>query len=303
MKKRSDFEDKLAEILGSNNPLAVSQLDFLADLTKEESVSFKQAWMKTGDERRRQVISHLTELHSDNFYLDFTRVFLVCLEDSDKNIKIQAIMALEGEEDISIITPLIRLLKTDESEEVRVAAATALGQFALLAAVKKLSPARSMEIYSNLLTVIEDETETSEVKRRCLEAIAPLDSLRVKELVKQAYHSDSVNIKASALYAMGRNCDPVWLPIIIKEKDNSKSEIRYEVAEACGELGMEEAVSVLNELAGDEDIQVREASVRALKQIYRPRAKQALQWLLDSSYQDVREAAQEALEEPEIFDL
>ena len=212
-------------------------------------------------------------------------------------------MALEEEEDAAIITPLIRLLRADKSEKVRAAAAIALGQFALLAAVKNLPPERSTEIYSNLLTVIEDEHEIDEVRRRCLEAIAPLDSPQVKQLVEEAYHSDNVKVKASALYAMGRNCDPVWLPIIIKEKDNSEPEIRYEVAEACGELGREEAVSTLIELAGDEDIQVREVSVRALEQIDRPRAKQALRQLLNSPYQDVRQVAQEALEELEIFGL
>jgi len=303
MRKRSDFEENLAEILGSNSQLAPGQVALLADLTKKESVFFKQAWMNADEERKRQVMSHLIKLHSDNFYLDFTRVFLACLEDSDENIRSQAIMAFEGEEDASIITPLVRLLREDNSEKVRVAAAIALGQFALLAAVKKLLPARSTEIYSNLLTVIEGKHETDELKRRCLEAVAPLGSPQVKELIEQAYRSDDVKVKASALYAMGRNCDPAWLPIIIEEKDNSEPMIRYEVAEACGELGREETVSTLVELAGDGDIQVRKASVRALEQIDGPRARQALRQLLNSPHQDVREVAQEALEELEIFGL
>ena len=73
------------------------------------------------------------------------------------------------------------------------------------------------------------------------------------------------------------------------------------VAEACGELGVEEAVTTLIELAGDGDIQVREVSIRALEQVDGPKSKQALRQLLNSPYQDVREAAQEALDELEHF--
>jgi len=301
MKVKSDFEKKLAEILGANNQLASSQLAFLSDLTKKELASFRQAWTKTGKERRRQIISHLTKFQLDDLRLNFTGVFLACLEDSHEDIRSQAIMVLGREEDGFVIPPLIRSLREDESEKVRAAAAIALGQFALLAAVEKLPLAQGAEIYFNLLKAIDDETETEEVKRRCLEAIAPLDSPRVKELIEQGYHSDNIKVKASALCAMGRNCDSVWLPIIIKEKDNNEPEIRYEVAEACGELCMEEAIPTLIELAGDGDARVREASIRALHQINGPRGKEALRQLLDSPYHDVGEAAKEVLDELEIF--
>ena len=260
---RTDFAKNLTEILGLNIQLDSRQLAFLSDLAKKEIASFKEAWLKTPEERRRQIMSHLVKLQSDDLRIDFTRVFLVCLEDSDEDIRSQAIVGLEGKEDTSIITHLIRLVKEDKSEKVRAAAVVALGQFGLLAAVKELSPPQSTEIYSTLLTIIEDVTETSEVKRRCLEAIAPLDSPRVRELIEQGYHSEDVKVKASALYAMGRNCDPAWLPIIIKEKDNNEPEIRYEVAEACGELGVEEAIPILIDIAEDEDISIREASIKA----------------------------------------
>ncbi len=300
MRERNDFEESLAEILGSDNEVTPFQLAYLSDLTKGELASFKRAWVKTGEQRRRQIISHLAQLQSDDLCLNFTEVFLSCLEGSDEDIRRQAVMALE-EEDSSIITPLIHLLREDGSEVVRAAAAIALGRFALLAATRKLSLASSEEIYSNLLTVIENETETEEVKRRCLEAIVPMDSPRVKELIEKAYHSDNVKVRACALYAMGRNCNPIWLPTIIKEKGSDEPEIRYEVAEACGELGMEEATTTLVELAGDADIHVREASVRALQQIGGPSAEQALHQLMNSPHQDVCERVKEALDKLQNF--
>lgn len=300
MRKRSEFEGKLAEIFGSHKQLVDSQLVYLSNLTEGELASFKQVWVKVDKERKLQVIRHLLELSENNLALDFTKVFLSCLEDSDKDITVQAIVGLEGEEDSCVILPLVRLLRGGKTEEVRATAATALGQFAMLAELGKLSQEEAREVYSALLAVTEDEAESVEVRRRALEAIAPMDSPRVKQLIEQSYRSNNVKVKASALYAMGRNCDPAWLPIVIRERNNSEAEIRYEVAEACGEFGLEEVVPYLIELAQDRDIQVRGASIRALEEISGPEARQALGQLLNSSYQDVRQAAQEALAESEF---
>lgn len=300
MRKRNEFEEILAGIFDSASQLLDSQLAHLTDLTKSELAAFKQVWIKADKERKQQVISHLVELNESNLYLDFSKVFLVCLEDSDENVRVNAIVGLEVEEDDSFVPPLIRLLEEDEVEEVRATAATALGQFSLQAALKKLSSERAGELYSVLLAVVEDNAEVPEVRRRALEAIAPMDAPQVKQLIEQAYRSDDVEFKASALYAMGRNCDPAWLPILIREMNSSEAEIRYEVAEACGELGVEEAVPYLIDLASDEDIQVREASIRALEEIGGAKAKQVLEQLLSSPYYDIRQAAQEALTELEF---
>lgn len=301
MRKRSDFEGKLAEIFDSHNHLLDSQLVSLSNLTKGESASFKEVWAKADEERRREVMRHLLELSENNLALDFTKVFLTCLEDSDKDVTVQAIVGLEGEEDSCIIPPLVRLLMEGKTEEVRATAAIALGQFAVLAELRKLSQEEAREVYSPLLAIVEDGAESVEVRRRALEAIAPMDSPRVKQLIEQAYRSNNVKLKASALYAMGRNCDPAWLPIVIRETSNSEAEIRYEVAEACGEFGLEEVVPYLIKLAQDRDIQVRGASIRALEGISERKATEALGQLLNSPYQDVRQASQEALAELEFW--
>ncbi|MCD6568327.1 MAG: HEAT repeat domain-containing protein [Dehalococcoidia bacterium] len=308
MKKRSEFEQKLADILDSERKVTPSQLALLSGLAEEEAALFECEWARTVRERKLYILSRLVKLRGDSLFFDFSRVFHACLDDGDAEVRRAAIKTIEGEEeDGAVVTTLIRLLREDEEEKVQIEAAVALGQFALLAAVKKLSHLQEKEIYSNLLAVIEDESATEEVKRRCLEAIAPLDSPRIKRLIERAYHHSNVEIKASAVCAMGRNCDPVWLPLISAEKDNKAPVVRCKVAEACGELGREEAVPFLIDLAWDGDAQVREASMRALVLIGGARAEGALRQLRGSSYQDVSQTAKEALSELEkstgFFDI
>jgi HEAT repeat protein len=145
---------------------------------------------------------------------------------------------------------------------------------------------------------MDNKAETAEVKRRALEAISPFNLPRVKELIEQAYHTDDVKLKSSAIYAMGRNCDSAWLTILMTELNNNEAEIRYEAANACGELGAEEAVPRLLKLIEDEeDDQVQEAAIKALGQIGGEHAKQTLNKLAKNPQPRIREAAKSALEE------
>jgi HEAT repeat protein len=299
-KNEFSFEEQMRPLFDPSRELVDSQLMQLSDLTSEELDSFREAWANVEVERRRQITAHLVDLGEDYLRLDFSNVFLACLEDRDEDVRLQAVLGLEGEEDICIVSPLLRLLKEDPSDETRAAAATVLSQFALQAELGKLPPDRAEEVYSVLLAVVEDRTESLGVKRRALEAISFFGIPRVKELIEEAYHNGNIELKASALYAMGRNCDLAWLPILVEEMDNAESEIRYEVAEACGELGLEETVPHLLHLAHDGDTQVRQAACRSLEKIGEPKARDALRQLLSSPHDDVRETAGSTLADMEF---
>ncbi len=299
-KNEFSFEEQMRPVFDASRELVDSQLMQLSNLTREELDSFGQAWANVELERRRQITAHLVDLGEDNLSLDFSNVFLACLEDRDEDVRLQAVLGLEGEEDSCIISPLLRLLKEDPSDETRAAAATVLSQFALQAELGKLPPDRAKEVYSVLLAVVEDRTESPGVKRRALEAISFFGMPRVKELIQEAYNSGNIELKASALYAMGRNCDLAWLPILVEEMDSAAAEVRYEVAEACGELGLEETVPHLLRLAHDGDTQVRQAACRSLEKIGEPKARHALRQLLSSPHDDVRETAGSTLADMEF---
>ncbi|HIE17620.1 MAG TPA: phycocyanin alpha phycocyanobilin lyase [Dehalococcoidia bacterium] len=288
---------RIAQVFDSSRPLLSSELVFLSDLSPDELKFFKDIWAGADISRRYQVISQLVHLSEVDFKLDFSRIFIACQHDADERVRIQAITGLEIEENYVPIAPLIQTLREDSSAKVRAAAATALGKFAMLAEQGKLPAHYKDEIYAALLEVLDNSTESSEVKRRALEAISPFSLPRVKELIEQAYHTEDVKLKASAIYAMGRNCNPVWLNALLSELNNNEAEIRYEAAHACGELGAEEAVPHLLKLTGDEDAQVQEAAIKALGEIGGEHAKQALNKLAKSRRGRVRQAAESALKE------
>ncbi|MBC8275811.1 MAG: HEAT repeat domain-containing protein [Chloroflexi bacterium] len=287
----------IAEIFDSSKPVASSKLVYLSDLSSEELKFLGEIWVNADAARRHQVISQLVHLSEVDFRLDFNGVFVFCLGDPDEAIRIQATTGLDGEENYLLITPLLRALKEDNSTEVRAAAAVAIGKFVLLGELGKLPTHYKNKIYTALLEVLENKVEAAGVRRRALEAVSPFNLPRVKELIEQAYHTDDVKLKASAIYAMGRNCDFAWLTTLVTELNSNEAEIRYEAANACGELGAEEAVPHLLKLIKDEDRQVQEAAIEALGQIGGEQATQALNKLVKNPQPRISQAAKSALEE------
>ncbi len=288
---------QIAEIFDSSKPIVSSKLVYLSDLNSDELKFLEEFWVNADVSRRRQIISQLVHLSEVDVKLDFSGVFVLCLHDTDTTIRTQAVAGLDGEENYTLITPLLHALKEDSSAEVRAATAVALGKFALLCELGKLPTYSTGKIYPALLDVWDNKLETAVVKRRALEAISPFNLPRVKELIEQAYNSNDTKLKASAIYAMGRNCDSAWLNTLLAELNNDEAEIRYEAANACGELSSEEAVPHLIKLTEDEDNQVQEAAIKALGDIGGEQAKQALRKLMKNPQPRIREAAKSALKE------
>jgi HEAT repeat protein len=302
-------EQTIAKLSNPDKQLLNSWLADLSSLNSAELKLFEQAWETIEPKRRRQIMYRLVELAEDNFELDFDNIFKGRLKDEDAEVRSKAIEGLWESEEASLIDPLIDLLEQDSSEKVQAAAATALGKFALLAELEKLRPSHKSKICRTLLTVINDKSKPLEVKRRALEAAAPLTLPQMKKTIAEAYQSRNHQLRISALFAMGKSCNPSWLPILLKELASADAEIRYEAAGACGELGEEEAASYLTELVNDPDIDVRLVAIQALGKIGGPEAKGCLEKCLSSSNEVIQEAAEQALrqleaeEEPLFFEI
>ena len=151
-----------------------------------------------------------------------------------------------------------------------------------------------------LLYVLELQEESADVRRRALEAAAYIDTNRISELIRSAYTSDEPKLRVSALYAMGRTGNPVWLSNLIKEMESSDPAMRYEAATACAEMGEEDAVPYLVPLIQDDDTQVQVAAIQALGSIGGPLAKRAIMRCLNSDDNALEEAADAALEHMEM---
>lgn len=291
------IEETIAALSDSARPLLSSRLTELSNLNAQELALFEQAWKTIEPKRRRQIIYRLVELAEDNFELDFDDIFKNRLKDEDADVQSKAIEGLWESEETCLIDPLIELLEPESPEKVQATAATALGKFAMLAELEKLRPKHKTRVCRTLLGVIEDTSRSIEIKRRALEAAAPLSLPQMEKAIARAYRSGVPRLKTSAIFAMGKRGDPRWLPILIKELTNADAEIRYEAASACGELGEKETAPYLSKLTTDPDIDVQLAAIQALGKIGGPEAKDSLERCLTDDSEVIQQAAEEALNE------
>lgn len=280
----------------SDAPLTASRLACLSHLDRREQALLAQVWPSYDVNRRREIAQRLIELAEEDVQLDFRATFYLCLEDEDAEVRVEGIDGLWEVEEHALVQPLLVHLRQDNSPEVRAAAATALGRLLLLAEEGKLLAKDGVKLKGALFSVLEDESEEVEVRRRALEALAPLGTPQAGEAVRRAYGSKERLMKVSALFAMGRHGDAAWLPILIREMGSQDPEFRFEAARACGKLEREEAIPALRALIRDTDIEVRLATVQALGNIGGDEAKAILRGLLHSRNDSLRQAAQEALE-------
>lgn len=293
------IEEITAELVSSNKSLLSSRLAELSNLSSGELGLFEQAWAACDVKRRRQIVYRLVELAGDNLELNFDGIFKNCLKDRDADVRSEAIEGLWENEEASLIEPLINLLQQDTSEKVQTAAAIALGKFAMLAEQGKLGNHHAARVSQALFTVIDDESKPVEVRRRALESASLLSLPEMKKTIMEAYQNSDDKLRVSSIYAMGKSCDPSWLPILLNELNSDDAEIRYEAVGACGELEEPEAVPHLIDLLNDPDTDVRLATIRTLGKIGGAEAKRWLNQCLNSHSAAISQAAEQALEEME----
>lgn len=290
-------QEAIAHLKNSNQPLLNSELAELSNLSPEEIELFKGCWPVIEVEKRRQILSRLIDLAENNLELNFDSIFKYCMKDSDAEIQSQAIDGLWENEEPSLISRLIHLLEQSGSERVQIAAATALGKFVMLAEDRKLRSHYIPSLQESLLAALNDKGKTIEVRRRVLETVAPSNFPQVKIAIMQTYRGTNSKLKTSSIYAMGKNCDPSWLPVLQKELQSTNTEDRYEAVGACGELEEEAAVSGLKKLIDDPDVDVRLAAIQALGKIGGTQAKECLESCLDKTSDTIQQAAVQALQE------
>ena len=133
------------------------------------------------------------------------------------------------------------------------------------------------------------------MRRRALEAVAPTRHPDVPGWVRWAYQSGEPLLRQSAVYAMGRTCDPVWLPVVVAEFGSDVAALRFEAANAARELADAKTLPYLHELTNDDDPQVALAAVHAVGGIGGTAARKLLKHYVEQGDAALSEAAQEAL--------
>ena len=239
----------------------------------------------------------------DNLELDFTAIFRQCLKDYDDRMVQLGVEGLWEMEDRWLIAELVGLLRSERGPQVRATSAVALGKFPILAQEGKLQPQDGELVYRILMDFLEDDIEDLEVRRRCLEAVAPFNTEEVQDYIRWAYDGDEEDLRSSSIYAMGRTGEAEWLPTLLDELENPDPAVRYEAANACGELAHEDATPRLVELLrGDDDSEVRMACIASLGKIGGALARRALIDCVREGDSAMSDAAHNELENLEFLD-
>lgn len=290
------LNDVLQQLADEGRAVPGAGLKTLSNLSREDTASLAAAWPALSETRRRETVARLADLAEDNIELNFDTIFAFCLADRDPVVRRRAVQALWETEDRRLIAPLVDRLTEDDDELVRVAAAQALGRYVLLGAEDRLQPADQQRVEQALLDVIAERSTSIDVRRRAIESLSVSPHSKVPGIIEEAYHSSDLVMRTSAVHAMGRTCDPRWLPVVLEELKSEHPEMRYEAAAACGEMEAEEAVPDLLPLIEDEDTEVQTSAILALGQIGGPVARQVLQRLLQHGNPTIQSAAEEALD-------
>lgn len=297
VREKLDIETVLAHLADAEKRPRLSILYHLSDLGREELLRFQAAWGDLPQERRRWIARNLVDLAEEHFELYYTPIFRWLLGDPDPEVRVQAIEGLWEDEDVTLINPLVRLLREDADEAVRAAAASALGRFVLLGELGEIEAPLAMAVEKALLATIHTPEESVEVRRRAVEAVAYSGEAGIRDVIRNAYYDEDDLMRISAVFAMGRSADRYWRHVVMAELDSEEPAMRFEAARACGELELHEAIPKLAMLAEDEDIEVRQAALWALGRIGGPEARRILLTHIESDVEVIREAAEEALEE------
>lgn len=290
------------DALFTRDPLPIHLLHRLSDLTAEELATFQTGWTAVPTPRRRIIIRHLADLTEDNYVVDFVPIFRDCLSDPDAQVRVAALDGVWDVTDTRLISPIIQLMQSDPADDVRVAAAGALGHFVMLVEWGQLPERFAPPLVTALLAEYEKVDTAVPIRRAALEALGAASHPRIAALIDEAYESGDEGMQISAVFAMGASADKRWLVTVLGEMDSPDPEMRAEAARASGHLGSSDAVAYLERLIADEDIEVQLAAIEALGRIGGDAAHNLLLRLAEEEEDgELLDAIDEALEELSLF--
>jgi HEAT repeat protein len=276
------LENLLIELAKEAAPLRAALVNRLSLISAEDLGQVKAAWATIPVERKRLLMSRLSEASESNFEADFTEVALFAIMDDDAEVREKAISSLWFSEEPTLFRRLIQIFETDESEIVRAAAAEALGRFILAAELGDQSESIGREAEDILLHGLMSGEEPLLVQRRALESLGYSSRDELDELILAAADHPDLEMQASALFAMGRSADDRWQRHVMQALDAQEPELQFEAARAAGELMLGKAVVKLTRLTTDiSDREIREAAIWSLGEIGGSEAVNALMRLAE----------------------
>jgi len=298
-------ESILKSIEDEETTIASLEVGLLSDLEPSSAAIISDSLSSLSLEREKQLLDHLINVSEDRFDVNFDELFARKLQSERPEIRELSIKGLWECNERSLISTLLDLLKKDDADDVRIAAAIGLRKFSVLAQEGKLLDRDSSNIYQSLIAILDDDSYEMEnefpieIRRRAIEALSPYDDPKVHEIILDNYHSLDERLRASAIFSMGENGDSDWIPYILDEMDNSNPEIRFEAAGAAGRIGDESLIPDLARMGNDDSFEVVSQVITALNLIGGSNSIKVLTRFLQHENNNVRSVAQDALENME----
>jgi HEAT repeat protein len=304
-KQLNNFRLVIDALLDNNRVLSTDFLPRFSDLEPGDVALLQEAWPRIHTDRRLALLLELEQLAEIDTLVNFDDVGRMALDDPDPRVRAAAIALLWEDQDVRLIPKYIHLMQQDEYEQVRAAAAKALGLYVYLGELEEISEEDHHRVEDSLLEVM-GSNEPPPVRCNALASLGYSEREEVPALIQTAYDSGDRTWVTSALQAMGRSVDQRWAKAVILKIDHPIPEIQFEAVRAAGHLELKAARQPLLEMIEDPDRvtdEVRTAAIWSLTQIGGEEVRVLIEQLIDESEdEDEVEYLEGALENLEFTD-
>ncbi len=160
------FQKVIDAVADMDAPVPARLIRRLSDLEPSEVSLIRPIWTTIPLKRRLSIMEEVEQLSGDDYLLDFVAISKIALEDDNPHVRLLAVHALWEYEDYGLIPAFLNLLRNDDNDDVRAAAASALNRFVYAGEIESISPKKQMEIEDALLVSVERD-EAPKVRARC----------------------------------------------------------------------------------------------------------------------------------------
>lgn len=283
-KKNISIQEVLTSLLDTQTFFPPAYHRQFSDLDGVDLEALRSIWLQITPSRRVSLLEDLETLQDLDTLVSFVDVGRMALPDPEPRVRVLAIRLLWEALDAKLIPIFLKMLKSDKDVNVRATAASVLAVYIYEGEVEEIPEVTLHQIEKGLLQAIHSNDDEL-VRRHALEALGFSSRPELPPLIEKAYQSDQTEWVASALYAMGRSANEVWIPKVLRMLNSPDARIQLEAVRAAGELSAENArralLDILDEEAQDSDI--RTAVIWSLSQIGGEQVRETLEGLVENN--------------------
>jgi len=244
----------------------------------------------------RQKIDLLKRLAENEYQEeDAEELCRTLMQDPSPSVRRLAIEGLWGATDPRHIEALIAVVRSDRDPEVRASAASVLGTYVYHGMEQEVLPPFYYRVRNFLVETVRDERNDMLLRRSALEAVSFDGGEDVADLIKWAYAHSDRELNLSAIFAMGRNHYDRWVEYLWKELSGDDRERKLEAVNAARDGWMRRLTPLLRNLAMSADREIAIAAIWALARAGGPGALEQLELCAESSDEDIRRNAADAI--------